>query len=88
MSEFRKFLASKNVRYTEPEMAENLDWVKRKIKQEVFVSVFGQREGFKVQLEADPQLRAAIDAIPQARALYANARKIMAQRESVTTYQP
>jgi len=88
MSDFRKFLTSKNIRYTEPEMAENLDWVKRKIKQEVFVSIFGQQEGFKVQLEADPQLRAGIDAIPQARALYEKARKIIAQRAGAPTYRP
>src|SRR5690242_4181479 len=88
MADFRKFLASRNVRYTEPELAENLDWVKRKIKQEVFVSTFGQQEGFKVQLEADPQLIAAVDAVPQARALYASARKIMAERTSVPTYRP
>ncbi|HEX4538601.1 MAG TPA: S41 family peptidase, partial [Candidatus Acidoferrum sp.] len=50
--DFRKFLTSHNIRYTEPEFAENLDWVKRKIKQEVFVSAFDQQEGFKVQLEA------------------------------------
>jgi carboxyl-terminal processing protease len=88
MSNFRKFLASKNVRYTEPELAANLDWVKRKIKQEVFVSTFGQQEGFKVQLEADPQLIAALDAVPQARALYASARKIMAERSAAPTYRP
>lgn len=88
LSEFRKFLASKNIRYTEPEMAESLDWVKRKIKQEVFVSMFGQQEGFKVQLETDPQLRAGIDAIPQARALYEKARKIIAQRAGTPTYRP
>jgi carboxyl-terminal processing protease len=88
MTDFRKFLANKNVRYSEPELADNLDWVKRKIKQEVMVSTFGQQEGYKVQLEADPQLAAAIDAVPQARALYANARKIMAERAGVTTYRP
>jgi len=88
LSEFRKFLANKNIRYTEPEMAENLDWVKRKIREEVFVSIFGQQEGFKVQLETDPQLRAGIDAIPQARALYEKARKIIAQRAGVTTFRP
>src|SRR5580693_8882532 len=48
MTDFRKFLTTKNVRYSEPELAENLDWIKRKIKQEVLLSVFGQREGFKV----------------------------------------
>jgi carboxyl-terminal processing protease len=88
LSEFRKFLANKNIRYTEPEMVENLDWVKRKIREEVFVSIFGQQEGFKVQLETDPQLRAGIDAIPQARALYEKARKIIAQRAGDTTFRP
>ena len=31
-------------------------------------------------LEADPQVQKAVEAIPQARALYENARKIVAQR--------
>jgi membrane peptidoglycan carboxypeptidase len=88
IGDFRKFLTSHNIRYTEPEFAENLDWVKRKIKQEVFVSAFDQQEGFKVQLEADPQLQKAIEAVPQARALYENARKIMAERASATTFRP
>jgi carboxyl-terminal processing protease len=80
MKAFRDFLAKHNVRYTEPDMSENLDWVKRKIRQEVLVSNFGMQEGFKVQLEADPQVQKAVEAIPQARALYQNVRKIVAQR--------
>jgi carboxyl-terminal processing protease len=69
-------------------MTENLDWIKRKIKQEVFLSTFGQQEGFKVQLEADPQVQKAVEAIPQARALYENARKIVAQRAGINPVQP
>jgi carboxyl-terminal processing protease len=81
MRDLREYVANKkSIHYTEPELAENLDWVKRKIKQEVFLSVFGQQEGFKVELEADPQVQKAVDAIPQARALYENARKVVAQR--------
>jgi carboxyl-terminal processing protease len=86
--DLRSYMTKHNVHYTEPEMADNLDWIKRKIKQEVFVSTFGQQEGFKVQLETDPQLRAGIDAIPQARALYQKARKIIAQRAGKPTYRP
>ncbi|HEX8880669.1 MAG TPA: S41 family peptidase [Candidatus Acidoferrum sp.] len=88
MADFRKYLSSQNVRYTEPELAESLEWVKRKIRQEVFLSMFGQPEGFKVELEADPQLLAAIEAIPQARALYEKARKIIAERAGMPTYRP
>ena len=72
-------------RYTEPDMSENLDWIKRKIKQEVFMSTFGQQEGFKVLLLADPQVEKAAESVPQARALYQNARKIVAQRSGGNT---
>ncbi len=88
LKEFRGYLAKHNIRYTEPEMAENLDWIKRKIKQEVFMSAYGMQEGFKVQLESDPQVMKAVEAIPQARALYQNARKIVAQRTSGSLDQP
>jgi carboxyl-terminal processing protease len=88
MKDFREYLAKKNVRYTEPELSDNLDWIKRKIKQEVFMSAYGQQEGFKVELEADPQVQKAVDSIPQARALYENARKVVAQRMGNTPDQP
>jgi carboxyl-terminal processing protease len=88
MHKFRQYLSSHSVRYTEVEMAENLDWIKRKIKQEVFMSTFGQQEGFKVLLEADPQVQRAVEALPEARALYQNARKIVAQRMGGSFNQP
>jgi len=88
MHVFREYLSKHNVRYTEPEIAENLDWIKRKIKQEVFMSTFDQQEGFKVLLEADPQVQKAVEALPQARALYQNARKIVAQRIGGSIDQP
>jgi carboxyl-terminal processing protease len=88
MRELRAYLAKHSIHYTEPELSENLDWIKRKIKQEVFLSSFGQQEGFKVQLEADPQVQKAVEAIPQARALYQNARKIVAQRTGTSPDQP
>jgi carboxyl-terminal processing protease len=88
MRDLRNYLSKHDVRYSEPDISENLDWIKRKIKQEVFLSTFGQQEGSKVQLEADPQVQKAVEAIPQARALYQNARKIVAQRTGTTPDQP
>jgi carboxyl-terminal processing protease len=88
MHVFREYLSKHTVRYTEPEMSEDMDWIKRKIKQEVFMSTFGQQEGFKVLLEADPQVQKAVEAIPQARALYQNVKKIVAQRSGGAIEQP
>jgi carboxyl-terminal processing protease len=83
IKEFKDYLTKHNVKYSETEYSENLDWVKRKIKQEVFMSAYGTQEGFKVLLEADPQVQKAVESIPQARALYENARKVVAQRNGV-----
>ena len=88
LRDLRAYMSKHDVRYTEPEISENLDWIKRKIKQEVFLSSFGEQEGTKVQLEADPQVQKAVEAIPQARALYDKARKIVAQRAGIAPDRP
>ncbi|HKV23047.1 MAG TPA: S41 family peptidase [Candidatus Acidoferrum sp.] len=86
MKSFRDYLTKQNVHYSEADLAANLDWVKRKIKQEAFFSTFGMQDSLKVELEADPQVERAVEAIPQARALYENARKIVAQRAAATGF--
>ena len=80
MNMFRRYLDKQNIRYTEPDIAENLAWIKRKIRKEVFTSVFGMPEGYKIELEDDPQVQKAMESIPQARALYENAKRVIAQR--------
>ena len=57
-------------------------WLKWKIKREVFTSFFGLNEGYKVELQNDAQLEKAVELIPQAKALYQNARKIVAERKA------
>jgi carboxyl-terminal processing protease len=80
MHEFRRYLDKQGIPYTEPELKENLAWIQRKIKREVFVSEFGLPEGYRVEVEGDVQVQKAIELIPQARALYENAKKVIAQR--------
>jgi carboxyl-terminal processing protease len=82
LNSFRVYLSDHKVPYTESDFSSNLDWIKHKIKSEVLLSSFGQTEGIKVMVEADPEVQTAVDALPRARALYQNARKIVAQRQS------
>jgi len=66
----------------------NMDWIKREIKKEAFISVFGLPAGYQVELKDDPQVLKAIETIPQARALYQNVRHITAQRTGTQPLQP
>jgi carboxyl-terminal processing protease len=82
LNQFRKYLDQQHIKFTEPDIQDNLTWLKWKIKREVFTSVFGLNEGYKVELQNDPQLQKAVELIPQAKALYQNARKIVAERNA------
>jgi carboxyl-terminal processing protease len=82
IAELRRYLEKEHVRYTQDEVTDNLQWIKWHVRREVFTSLFGVNEGYKIELENDAQLEKAIGALPQAKALYQNARKIVAQRQS------
>jgi carboxyl-terminal processing protease len=80
MQEFRKFLDSQKIPYTEADLNEGSDYIKSSIKTELFISEFGQEEGLRVRAENDPQVIAALSQLPKAKELAENARKIVAQR--------
>ena len=84
IAQLKKYLTQERVTFTDQQIQDNLPWLKWEIKREIFTTVLGLNEGYKVALENDPQLDKAVASIPQARALYANARKIVAERESGT----
>jgi carboxyl-terminal processing protease len=88
INDFRKYLDKQKIKYTDADVQANIVWLKWQIKREVFTSYFGLNDGYKVELQDDVQLEKAIDLIPQAKALYQNARKILAEREAGQVSQP
>jgi carboxyl-terminal processing protease len=82
MQDFRKFLDDEKVPFTEPELAENNDWIRNNIKSEIFTDSFGQEEGLKVRAETDPQVLKALDLLPQAKVLADTARHQIALRST------
>lgn len=81
-TQFKKYLTSQHIEFNQQQIQQNLTYLKSEIKREVFTSIFGLDAGYKVSLENDPELDKAEQSIPQARALYASARKIVAERQS------
>lgn len=69
MKDFKDFLKSQQIDYTDPQIAGVADWVKSSIKGELFTSQFGQLEGLKVRAEWDPQIAKAVTFLPAAQAL-------------------
>jgi len=69
LQDFKDFLKSKQIDYTDADLTGVLDWVKESIKSELFTSQFGQLSGLRVRAEWDPQIAKAVGFLPEAQAL-------------------
>jgi carboxyl-terminal processing protease len=69
LQQFKDFLKTSQVEYTDTDIAGVSDWLKTSIKSELFTSQFGQLEGLKVRAEWDPQIAKAVTFLPEAQAL-------------------
>ncbi|MBI3940734.1 MAG: S41 family peptidase [Acidobacteria bacterium] len=75
LSDFREFLKSKSVIFSEEDLEHNAEFIRRRLKKEVFDSFFGAREGYKVAIEGDEQVQKAIELLPEAKALLQRSEK-------------
>lgn len=76
VDDFKRYLREKNIEFTDRDVAESLEYIKRRIKQEVFISTFGLQEGYKVGIEGDDQVMKALSLMPEAEQLLSSSNNI------------
>jgi carboxyl-terminal processing protease len=69
ISDFKDFLRDKKIEFTDQDIQNNLDFIKRRIRQEVFQTAFGLQEGFRVAVQGDTQVKKALEVMPEAKQL-------------------
>jgi carboxyl-terminal processing protease len=74
LQDFEGFLKDRNIDFTKEEITDNVDFIKRRIKQEVFTSAFGLQEGFRVAIQGDTQVLKALEEMPEAKSLMISGR--------------
>ncbi|HEV2422764.1 MAG TPA: S41 family peptidase [Candidatus Acidoferrales bacterium] len=82
MSQFLSFLDREDIKYTQEQIRDNSEWIKEHIEREALSYTYGIQAGYKASVDHDPQIAKAEELIPQARALYDNAKKIVAERQA------
>jgi carboxyl-terminal processing protease len=76
LSEFKQFLTSRNIPWTEADMSGAKDWLKASIKDKIVTIQFGQLQGLRTLADWDPQIQKALTFLPEAQALEDHAHKI------------
>ena len=80
LSEFRQYLTSQSIPWTNEDFSANLDWLKVNIKEKIVTSQFGQLQGLRTIADWDPEIQKAMTLLPEAQALEDNAHKVLAEK--------
>jgi carboxyl-terminal processing protease len=80
LSDFKKFLTSKDINFTEADINGVSDWLKTSIKEKIITSQFGQLQGLHVMADWDPMIQKSLTYLPEAQALEDTAHKVLAQK--------
>jgi carboxyl-terminal processing protease len=80
LSEFRQYLTSQSIPWTEADLTANMDWLKVSIKEKIVTSQFGQLQGLRTLADWDPMVQKALTFLPEAQALEDNVHKVLTQK--------
>ena len=77
---FHEFLLQQAIPFTEADFAQHQDWIKSELRREMYSSALSSDDSQRLTVETDPEMVKAVEAMPKARALLENAKRILAQR--------
>jgi carboxyl-terminal processing protease len=80
LAEFKKFLTSQEIPWTDADLNGVSDWLKIGIKDKILTIQFGQLQGLRARADWDPEIQKALGYLPEAQALENNAHKVLAQK--------
>jgi carboxyl-terminal processing protease len=80
LADFKQFLGTQSVPFSEADFNTNLDWVKVNIKEKILTSQLGQLQGLRTLADWDPQIQKALTFLPEAQALEDTVHKVLAQK--------
>jgi carboxyl-terminal processing protease len=80
MDEFKKYLASQNIEFTDADINGVSDWLKARIKDKIVTIQFGQLQGLRTLADWDPMIQKALTYMPEAQALEDHAHQVLAQK--------
>ena len=80
VNQFHDYLMKNGVEFTEADFTANHQWVKEQLKREMYITAFSWEQSVRVNVQQDPEIARAVEAMPKAVTLLDNAKKLLVQR--------
>ena len=80
LGEFKRYLTSQNIPFTQADLDGVSDWLKVNIKDKIVTIQFGQLQGLRTLADWDPEIQKALTFLPEAQALEDHAHKVLTEK--------
>jgi len=80
VDDFKKHLKARQIPFTDKDIADNMDFIKMRIRHEIFYKRLGNAEAQKVLDEGDVQLQKGIELLPEAKKVQQKVNRQSVQR--------
>jgi carboxyl-terminal processing protease len=80
VDEFKKYLTSQSIEFTDADINGVSDWLKARIKDKIVTIQSGQLAGLRTLADWDPMIQKALTYMPEAQALEDHAHQVLAQK--------
>jgi carboxyl-terminal processing protease len=80
LSEFKQYLGSQNIPYTQADLDGVQDWLKAHIKDNIVAIQFGETHGQRALVDYDPMVQKALTFLPEAQALEDHVHKVLMEK--------
>ena len=80
VNQFHDYALKNGIEFTEADFTANHQWVKEQLKREMYITAFSWEQSVRVNIQQDPEIARAVEAMPKATTLIENAKKLLVQR--------
>jgi carboxyl-terminal processing protease len=80
MNAFHDWLLDQKFEFSEADFTKDYDRVKHRLQAEIYKTAFSVDEADRYEIRTDPEVDAAVNALPKAQALLTTARKLAMER--------
>ncbi len=75
LNQYHDYLMKEHLQFTEADWTRDHEWIRDRLRSEMYISAFSYEDSLKVNVEQDPEVAKAIDAMPQAADLLARSKQ-------------
>ncbi len=80
LARFKDYLHTKDIPFTDADFSRDKKWITEQIRDEFYLRAFDKKTADRAQFIDDPEVQKAIEQLPKAETLHAEALKVMAAR--------